>query len=134
MLPRDGASADFAVGTARGVSTGAGVAVDAVLAATAIGFGAELTFFDLAFLAGFLADFVAAFFVAGPFVAFFAVFFAFFTPRVLFFAAAFLMARTRGDLRTFLVFFFEAFFATTNSFMTLNLDCRDRRQAARLSG
>ncbi len=72
----------------------------------------------------FLAVFFAVFFAS--FLATFFVLPALFTTRLLlaarFFAAAFLPALARGDLRTFFALrFFDIFFfgvATTNSFMT----------------
>ena len=96
-------------------------------------FGGSAGFFNVVFFTdffrGFLEGFLATFFAAVLFTVFLAAFFALpavFTTRLVlaarFFAAAFLLALARGDLRTFFALrFLDAFFfgvATTNSFMT----------------
>jgi hypothetical protein len=117
MFPRGEAGAGFAAGPALLVVTSVFGFPD--FFGTLVCLGVETGFFDFVFFAAFLTDFLAAFFVAG----FFAGCFAFLTTRLLFLAlffdAAALVVRARGDLRRFFAFFPEVFFlgaATTNSF------------------
>ena len=130
-----GGVADGAVavaGFARGVTAFGVFGAGSGFAAGTVAFeGGSARFVDAVIadcFEGFFEDFFAAFFAAF-FTVFLATFFAlpaFFTTRLLlaarFFAAAFLLALARDDLRTFFALrFLDAFFfgvATTNSFMT----------------
>jgi hypothetical protein len=101
-----------------------------VIAFAGVFLGSVVYFFADDFFEGFLATFFAVDFLTAFFVVFLLAFFNAFpdflaTGLLLaarFFAAAFLPALARGDLRTFFALrFFDVFFfgvATTNSFMT----------------